>query len=165
MHVPAFDSGAQDGYEVDDWEAHLMKFDEEGRELPDQTPIEVPLDFSRPLTLQEEIRRFLRIEASYVAENAGFETFEEADDFDVDDEEVEFVSPYEILEMSDEQSFGRESIEGPARVAGQEGAGSARSDGEGPPAGGSAAEGADSARGSRAGDRDPAGAASAPDVE
>lgn len=142
-----------------------MKFDDQGREIPDPTPIEVPLDFNRPLTLQEEIRRFLQIEASYVAQNAGFETFEEADDFDVDEEEVEFVSPYEIMEMSDEQSFGRESVEGPAGAPGQESPGAAQPHGEGSPAGSGSTEGAEPAGGARARDGHAAGPATAPDVE
>lgn len=142
-----------------------MKFDEQGREIPDPTPVEVPLDYTRPLTLQEEFRRFLQIEASIIAENAGFETFEEADDFDVDEEEVEFISPYEILEMSDEQSFGRESIEGPSGASGQEGPGAARPHGEGAPTGSGPGEGAEPASGARAGDGHAPGTAFAPDVE
>lgn len=81
----------------------MAKYDEHGNEIPDQTPVEVPLSFKKPLTLAEEVRRMVRNELSQVAENQGAETFEEADDFDVeDDDDLAFMSPYEILEMSDD---------------------------------------------------------------
>lgn len=78
-----------------------MKFDEKGREVLDPTPIEVPLSFRRPLTMQEEIQRMVRQELSRAAESSGFESFEESDDFDVeDDDDLVFMSPYEIREMA-----------------------------------------------------------------
>lgn len=38
------------------------------------------------------------------AQEHGFESFEEADDFDVDDDEVP-LSPYELTEMQEERTF------------------------------------------------------------
>lgn len=68
--------------------------DENGHEMLDDTPIEVPVRLKRPETLQEQIRRFFRSEEiNQAIENAGFETFEEADDFEVDDYEPR--SPHE----------------------------------------------------------------------
>lgn len=91
----------------------MAKYDEHGREIPDSTPVEIPLRFTKPLTLQEEMRRMLRNEFSMMAQSQGMETFEEADDFEVEDEdELMFVSPYEIKEMHDDGS--NESIEGPS---------------------------------------------------
>lgn len=81
-----------------------MALDERGREVPDPRPVEWPADLRRPLTIQEEIQRFVRVELSKVAAEDGMETFEESDDFVVDDEE-EYVSPYEMTEMQEERAF------------------------------------------------------------
>lgn len=79
---------------------NTIEFTPEGHEILSQKPIEIPLGFERPLTLQEEIRIMIQSEASRAAEAAGFETFEESDDFEVDDEDDDQLSsPYEILEM------------------------------------------------------------------
>lgn len=75
-----------------------MKYDQYGRELPDPTPVEVPLAFSRPPTIQEMIKQYIRRELSNQAQDQGAETFEEADDFDVD-EDSDPLSLYEIQEM------------------------------------------------------------------
>lgn len=79
-----------------------MRFDDRGREIPDKSVVEVPLKFSRPLTIQEEIKRFVRTEMSRQAAEGGFETFEEAEDFDVDEDE-DFRSPYELTMMQEER--------------------------------------------------------------
>lgn len=75
-----------------------MPFDEFGREIPDPTPIEVPLKFQRPPTLQEQIRQMIRSESLRATLSEEAESFEEADDFDIDDEEDDILSPYEIEE-------------------------------------------------------------------
>lgn len=65
-------------------EGHIVN----GVEKPDPTPMSPPLGhkYQEPLALQ--IRRMVRSEAlQLAAESAGMETFEEADDFDVDDGE------------------------------------------------------------------------------
>lgn len=67
------------------------------KENPDPTPIEVPLHLRRPFSLQEEMRRMIREEMSRAAVSKGAESFEEADDFDVDDDE-ELKSEYELDE-------------------------------------------------------------------
>lgn len=97
---------------------HSIEFTPEGLEILDQRPMEVPLGYERPLTLQEEIRRMIAVETSRAAEDAGLESFEEADDFDVPDGEDDFVSPYEIKEMTDE--WPEESSEPTSGSAGQE---------------------------------------------
>lgn len=71
-----------------------------GKEVPDSTPVEVPLRLKRPLTMQEEMQRFIRVEASRAAEAAGYETFEESLDFDVDDDEP--LTAHEVLDMQEE---------------------------------------------------------------
>lgn len=52
----------------------------------DKTPVEVPLGLKRPLTLREEMMRFIRTEMSLQAQSKA-DSFEEANDFDVDEEE------------------------------------------------------------------------------
>lgn len=76
-----------------------MLYDERGRELPDPTPVEKPTGLKLPLSLHDEIRRFVRFELSHQAAVQGVESFEEADDFDVEEEEPELVSPYEVVDL------------------------------------------------------------------
>lgn len=110
-----------------------MKYNERGEELPDDTPIELPLKFKRPPTLQDQIKAMVRSEISRQAEEQGFESFDEADDFDVGDGE-EVLSPHELTMMQEdamlpvrgnspadkEQVDG--TVEGVARVQGDHGA-------------------------------------------
>lgn len=83
----------------------MAQFNEFGQQIPDPTPLEVPLNLRRPLSIQDEIRRFVRIELSRKAEELGTESFEESDDFDIDDDEGDFASPYELTEMQEEAGF------------------------------------------------------------
>lgn len=68
----------------------------------DPTPVEVPLGYQQPLTLQEEMRRFIREEISRAAQEGGAGTFEEEDDFDVDDDDDLPLSEYELTELQSE---------------------------------------------------------------
>lgn len=67
-----------------------------GHELPDPTPLRLPSGFRRPETLQEQVARLVRTQISREAEEAGYETFEEAEDFDVDDD-FDPSSPFETI--------------------------------------------------------------------
>ena len=62
---------------------------------PDEPPVAVPVRFSRPANLTEQIRAVIRGELSRQAGNQGHESFEEADDFDVDDD-YDPRSPWEL---------------------------------------------------------------------
>lgn len=73
----------------------MIKFDDKGREIPNQTPVSVPLGWQRPLSIQELIKRHIREEMSRQAADDGQETFEEADDFEVD-EDPDPLSKYEL---------------------------------------------------------------------
>lgn len=74
--------------------AHL-KFDEHGRELMDPTPIAPPIGYKKSPSIAEQIRAMVRSEKlRQEAEAEGYETFEEADDFDVGDD-FDPKSPYE----------------------------------------------------------------------
>lgn len=79
-----------------------MPHDELGREIPDPTPVEVPLGYRRPEPLNQLIKRLVRTELSQQAELAGEDTWEEADDFDMDDEDPDPLSEYELRDMDEE---------------------------------------------------------------
>lgn len=83
----------------------LCSFDEQGREVLDTTPVEMPLNYRHPPSMAEMIRTAIRQEMSQQAASKGMESFEEADDFVVDEED-EFVSPYQLTEMQEEIPSG-----------------------------------------------------------
>lgn len=86
----------------------LKKHTRWGLEVPDTTPIEVPLR-DRPLTLAEQIVRFTS-NSQHMAElsKRGVDTFEEADDFDTGDMEPDdFHSPYEDRFVGEEIPLNR----------------------------------------------------------
>lgn len=73
----------------------MAKLNENGHEILDPTPMAIPIGFKRPETLAEQIKRMVRSERlAQEAEAQGYETWEEADDFDVDDD-FDPSSPYE----------------------------------------------------------------------
>jgi len=81
----------------------MAKYNERGQQIPDQTPIEVPLGWKRPETLTEQIRRLIRVQMSAAAVEEGKETFAEANDFDCGEEDPEaYLTPYEVVGMSEE---------------------------------------------------------------
>lgn len=73
---------------------------EEGWEIHDPDPIAIPAGLKRPLSLREQIQRVLRTEVSAQAAMQGYESFDEAEDFDVEDEfdTPEIRSMYEMKE-------------------------------------------------------------------
>lgn len=81
------------------------RFNEFGQELPDPTPVAVPHNWNKPLSLAEQIKRFVRNELSIQAAAEGQESFEEADDFEVD-EDPDPLSPYELAEAAPEWPGG-----------------------------------------------------------
>lgn len=64
-------------------------------EDPDPTPFAPTVGVRPKQSLEERMRQMIRDEMSYAAQQQGLETFEEADDFDVDDEH-DPSSMYEI---------------------------------------------------------------------
>jgi len=82
-----------------------MRFNDKGQEVPDPIPVAVPHNWARPLSLAEQIQRFVRTELSARAAQTEQETFEEADDFDVD-EDPDPLSQYEIPEAAVEWPGG-----------------------------------------------------------
>lgn len=87
-----------------------MRHDEKGREIPDPRPMEMPLGLRKPESMEEMIRRFVRVEASRIAQKEGMETFEEADDFEVEDDDFsDAPTQYMVPEVGPE---GPESLDG-----------------------------------------------------
>lgn len=79
----------------------MAKYNERHEEIPDNTPVEMPLGYERPESLQSMIARMIGQISKAAQESGRFETFEEADDFD--DDEVEVKSPYQMTDMEEEQ--------------------------------------------------------------
>lgn len=66
-----------------------------GQEIPDPVPVAPPLGYVKQPSMVEHIRQMIRSEKLRLeAEQAGMESFEEADDFEVEDDPEAF-SPYE----------------------------------------------------------------------
>lgn len=79
-------------------------YNAKGEQIPDNTPVEMPLGYTPPEDLQSMIRRMVTDAAVLAAtEAAGIESFEEADDFDVMDEDATEVSGHEFTPMQEEQ--------------------------------------------------------------
>lgn len=71
-----------------------FRLDEFGHEVPDPTPVSLPSGFRRPETLQEQVARLVRSRLSQLAGEQGDDTFEESEDFEVDDD-FDPNTPYE----------------------------------------------------------------------
>lgn len=77
----------------------MADYNEKGQEIPDQTPIELTIGQKRPETLQQMIARMVHV-YSMNAVKSGIESFEDADDFDT--EEEEFKSEHQMTDMQEE---------------------------------------------------------------
>jgi len=72
--------------------------DDRGREVVDPTPVEIPIGFRIPPTLEDRIRMLVRgEELRLAAERRGFETFRESEDFDIQEDPVDPHTPYEAV--------------------------------------------------------------------
>lgn len=80
----------------------MEKHDEAGYEYFDPTPIELPLGFKRPEPLADMLKRLVHNELSADAAAKGKETFEEADDFEVE-EDPDPLSYYQVRDMEQEE--------------------------------------------------------------
>ena len=77
-------------------EAVSERLDKYGHEMPDPKPVEMPAGFKRPESLAETVQRLVRHQVSEEAAAAGYETFEEASDFDIPDDPIDPNTPYEV---------------------------------------------------------------------
>lgn len=80
---------------------YKISYQPDGLSYPDATPVALPLNADKPLSLREEMRRFIRQEFSSRAEIDEQETFEEANDFEID-EDPDPISHYELIDLVDE---------------------------------------------------------------
>lgn len=69
-----------------------------GKEINNPKPVVLHTGIKRPPTLQEQIHRVLRGRLSREAEQQGYETLEESQDFDVENEDTEPDTIYQVLE-------------------------------------------------------------------
>lgn len=83
----------------------------DGRELPDPVPISPPLGFIEQPSMVDHIRAMVRSEhLRFAAEQAGAETFEESDDFDIPDDD-EPLSAYDMADDYEPVSHFRTRME------------------------------------------------------
>lgn len=78
----------------------MAKYNERNEEIPDKTPVELPLGYEVPESLEQMMARMIRVH-SMIAQNNGAESFEEADDFNTGESD-DFVSDYEMKTMEEE---------------------------------------------------------------
>lgn len=71
-------------------------YDDKGQFYPDPTPIAPPIGYVEEPSMFDRVRQMIRQDASIRAQAEGFESFEEADDFDIEDD-IEPFSPYELI--------------------------------------------------------------------
>lgn len=96
-------------------------------EYPDPTPCALPIGAEHPEPIGDMIRRLVRNEISREAAEAGDETFEEANDFEVDeDPDTGLFSPYERLPLVEERPV--QEVEENEQAAGSESAGNEASE-------------------------------------
>lgn len=88
----------------------------DGKEYPDPVPMAPPIGYTAPPDIMTMIRTMIRAEDfRKKLEDEGVETFEEADDFDIEDDPLDPLTPYEkIFYPEDERSApGPNGMAGP----------------------------------------------------
>lgn len=91
-----------------------------GRLVPDPKPIEIPAGMKRPESLQDMVRRMVQVQVSEAAAVRGFETVDEANDFEVDSDELEDrVSGYQQMAEEIEESADVREVRERAKLAGE----------------------------------------------
>lgn len=71
---------------------------ERGREIPDPTPVSPPIGYKKHVSQADRLREMIRsAKLAQAAEEQGFETFEEAEDFNIPDDPIDPNTPYEEL--------------------------------------------------------------------
>jgi len=78
----------------------MAQYTKDNREILDKTPVEMPLGYEKPESLSDMIARMVRATNEQAKRTGAFETIEEADDFEVDDQEMQ--SPYQFNQMQEE---------------------------------------------------------------
>lgn len=75
------------------------------KEVCDQTPIAIPLGMKKPESMEQMLNRLISNRFQNLQLN-GEETFDEADDFDCDDDDIDPASPWEELFDKNGNSVG-----------------------------------------------------------
>lgn len=75
---------------------YKQQYNDQGQEIPDQTPVALPAGFERPPSIHDLVKQAVR-QLSMQAVDDGLESLEEADDFDVDDDAELPATAYEIM--------------------------------------------------------------------
>lgn len=97
----------------------VVKFDSLGREIPDPVPMEVPAGYAKPESLTDMMRRMIRQDMSSFAEQHGAETFDEANDFEMGDDDAELSATHHELHeevVGEVQRFNKEQAEAEAKA-------------------------------------------------
>lgn len=81
-------------------------------EVPDPTPLHVPGKSDRPLSLRDEMRRFVREELSKQASQHDAGTFEDEDDFEEEDDAMDLLTPYTVSNLVPEGAAPDDDLEG-----------------------------------------------------
>lgn len=74
------------------------RLNESGAEVPDPEPVGLPLGYKHPPTLEDRIKAMIQVTLSRQAAEAGAETFEEANDFDVGEEDNDPLTGKQFLD-------------------------------------------------------------------
>lgn len=72
---------------------HRIKFNKDGRELPDGKPLELPSGMKKPESLKDLVARMVRQHNLVRVDSEGEETFDEANDFDIDEDDSAELFP------------------------------------------------------------------------
>lgn len=78
----------------------MALYNEKHEEIPDNTPVEMPIGYERPESLESMIARMVKTASIQAKKTGQFDTDEEADDFETGEEEP--VSPYQFTDMEEE---------------------------------------------------------------
>lgn len=73
----------------------MSELSSSGREIFDQTPVEYPIEFERPIPLHIRIQQQILSVMRDMRNQDEVDTPEDADDFDMDDDPEMWSSPYE----------------------------------------------------------------------
>lgn len=76
-----------------------------GYEMPDDTPVSIPARLRLPTSRASQIQAYIRAELSRQAADAGQETFEEANDLDVEE-----MGDFPMTEYERSGQFGMEDV-------------------------------------------------------
>jgi hypothetical protein len=86
-----------------------LGLDDKGREKIDPRPVAMPVGFGKPPSMQERIRELFKAERELYESEKEFETFEDADDFDIGDD-YDPASPFELSFDPEEPDYSKRAI-------------------------------------------------------